>query len=146
MRRFCQLIYAGDWLQDFHFISRPTPSRPLFLSCVPHMVPHPPGWGMSGCRDRFAVAGLIAVCGRDGVLCVALSLTLVRFFVSMGGQSGEAVDAPFLSARLGWLLGDDGVVPWAAVMASHVVSFRFSYRAGEAMAFRPVFRLAFRPV
>lgn len=32
-------------------------------------------------------------------------------------------------------------MPWAVVMASHVVSFRFSYRAGGAMAFRLVPRL-----
>lgn len=67
------------------------------------------------CAGRGACRLARRWAGRDGrlmakwVLCVARSL----FSCRLSGCDGEAINAPFLSARLGGLSGDDSGVPWA---------------------------------
>lgn len=111
-RRFCQLVWG--W-QAF-----------IFLSCfgaVGAMCRHVVS--LMGAVRKMAWRGVYAgrgACrlarrwaGRDGrlmakwVLCVARSL----FSCRLSGCDGEAIDVPFLSARLGGLSGDDSGVPWA---------------------------------
>lgn len=108
-RRFCQLVWGGRAfisLSCFGAVGAMCRHVVSLMGAVRKMAWRGVCAGRGACRlaRRWA--------GRDGrlmakwVFCVARSL----FSCRLSGCDGEAIDAPFLSARLGGLSGDDGGV------------------------------------
>ena len=74
------------------------------------------------CRDRFAVAGVIGICGRCWVLRVAHSLSLVRFSRADCRAGGvrrwlhrfcQLVLVARRAVEVSWMDVSAGSVPWA---------------------------------